>query len=178
MEVAESAAPPHKGNTTSHVNWQRAVSQFTGDKYVLCESFHKGVDAVVQQVRDRTGNGSVKISGAVLAAFTAGRPVFTSVARIGRNKYGEGHIVAVFGTDIPANPSSSTTYPLAILNSAIKVGDNDTNACSLTMGDAMYRAEVYLTADYELKRFGTLGYSLMWLERKRRDQPHCVSISD
>lgn len=165
-QVADEATGTIKGSTTAHQNWQVAVQRFTKNKYVLKDAFFKTLPDLYSKVANVTGNEHVKTGGAALATFTAKRPVFTSVTRVSSSSYASGHIIAVFGYEKPTlqTPGPQMKLPLAILNSAIKVANVVGNMCSADPGDHTYRAEVYVESDYDLKKFGALGYNLLWLE--------------
>jgi hypothetical protein len=166
-QVANEAAGALKGDTTAHQNWQVAVRRLTKGKYVLRDAFFKTMPEFYAKISSITGNENANSGGAALAAFTAKQPVFTSVTRVGANSYLNGHIVAVFGYQKPAllTPGPQMKLPLAILNSAIKVGNISSNMCSADPGDNKYRAEVYVEGNYELKSFEPLGYNLLWIDR-------------
>jgi hypothetical protein len=166
VQVANAAPGARKGDTTDHLNWQDAVKLYTNGRYVLRAKYYKTLPELYAVMAEKTGNRSVQATGAVLAAFTMRQPVFTSVSKVGSSTYGKGHIVAVLGVAYPTNqsPGPEMHLPLAILNSAIKLKKSSANMCQLEGGDDRYRAEVYLSGDYELKSFESLGYNLLWLE--------------
>jgi hypothetical protein len=167
VSTANAAPDERKGKTSDHVNWQEAVKSYTSGKYVLRDKYFKTLGEIYAAVAEKTGNSNVQAPGAILSVLTARQPVFTSVQSVAGSAYGAGHIVAVFGVSAPTNmsPGPQTKLPLAILNSAIKLGKGTGNMCHMAEGDDKYRAEVYLTVNYELKQFQNLGYDLLWLER-------------
>jgi hypothetical protein len=170
IRVAADAPGQRKNDTTDHNNWRVATSTFTSGRYILQEKFFKTRGDLYDRVAALTGNKSIAVGGAALAAFTVKQPVFLSIKSVGPYTYSKGHIIGVFGVNYPTNrtPASDAQLPLAILNSAVRLGADQGNMCSLNAGDGLYRAEVFLSSAYELKEFGNLGYSLMWLEPNSR----------
>lgn len=168
VRAAIAAAAGPGGSPYAHSAWARAVTTLTSGAFALRRREYATADALYGDAVARTGVGAAATLGPVVAATVSRTPVMTSFERIGRDSYATGHIVTVFGVDLPAGPMSAPAG-LLLLNSAVKRRPGTTPAFAPVCGSGdppgatRYTGALALERDYVLKRYGG-RFVAFWIE--------------
>jgi hypothetical protein len=155
----------------SHAVWQRAVLRITSNNYRLNRAEYSTFDALAAQAATLTGISKAASLSGTIGFLLSKTPVMTSFSIIDGNAYATGHIVTIFGVDIPAGPVSATPK-LLLLNSAVKrsaAGAPPAYApvcgTSPTLpGDTRYTGALKLESNYTPKSYGN-KFVLFWITR-------------
>lgn len=156
----------------THSHWEKAISALTNNTRRL-RSQSIEFNEVPKWVAEKTGVG---VSMAIPSVQTSiAKPVMMSFTKVKDSNYfnaqGEGsHIVTLFGSSRSTSTvSSSDSYQLLMLNSAIKDGSGKfINMCETTpisTGDLKYSAGVswIKDSDFAVKLYGGKA-KIMWVE--------------
>lgn len=156
------------GATPTRAQWAAAVKFVTDDALTVDWREFASLDQAMRFAGDLTTVKATSTLGPALSVSLVKTPVMLSFTQIGTSRYAAGHIVTVFGVDLPQASMGDTARPrLLLVNSGIKYAGGVKNICAvedLTDSDR-YRASATITADYELKRFpGSKPYIVTWIK--------------
>ncbi len=155
----------------THPVWQRAVLRLTSNNYRLNRVEYSTFEALAEQAAVQTGISNAGALSGSVAVLLSQTPVMTSFSKIGGNKYSSGHIVTIFGVDMPSGPVSDIPK-LLLLNSAVKRSAVDSPAAygpvcgsgPALPGDMRYTGTLRLESSYTPKSYGN-KFVLLWITR-------------
>lgn len=159
---AGSAEPQRK-------DWKAAIEGVTSGQMTVQWQEFASLDAAMRFAAEKTGISKPQELGEVISTALVKTPVMLSFLRIAGSRYPAGHIVTVFGVELPPATMVESARPkLLLVNSAVKYPGGVKNICAQEdLSDAdRYRAVLTLTDDYTLKPFGAKPYLVTWLTRK------------
>ena len=143
----------HGGTSGSHEAWDKAIAEFTKNKYKLRRAYVNNYSEWTSRIRDLT---TPTIDDIMILKFE--RAVATSVHSIDGSNYSSGHIITIVGID-DAIMNNKITY----LNGGIKPqgdkGFSDHICRPNSYGSKKYVVGIRQSNDYELK-----GNGVYWIE--------------
>lgn len=139
-----------------------AIETVTSNALTLVSKQFAHLDDAMRFIATETGISSPEGLGATLAVNLVKRPVLLSFSRIKASSYASGHVVSVFGVQLPPATMGDSAKPkLLVLNSAVKYAGGIKNACEnndfpgpQSPGDKRYSAVLTLTDDYAIRFTG------------------------
>lgn len=164
-ELVKTAA----GATPTREQWRSAVETVTSGKLTVQWKVFADLDPAMRFAAQQVGISDPAGLGPVLSTALVRTPVMLSFNRIAGSSYPPGHVVTVFGVQLPPASMDNTAHPkLLLVNSAVKYAGGIKNICAEeALSDAdKYRAVLILTDDYVLKPMGTPPYLVTWIAKK------------
>jgi hypothetical protein len=150
-------------------DWKAAVEAVTNGVLTVNWKEFSDLDPAMRFAAEMTGISNPDTLGNVLSVSLVKTPVMLSFMRIGGSSYPSGHIVTVFGVQLPPASMSNSAHPkLLLVNSAVKYPGGIKNICAEEdLSDAdKYRAIITLTDDYDIKPMGANPYLITYTAAK------------
>lgn len=139
-----------------------SIEFVTSNALTLVSKQFAHLDDAMRFIATETGISDPAGLGATLSVTLVKKPVLLSFSKVKASSYASGHVVSVFGVQLPPTTMGDSAKPkLLLLNSAVKYAGGVKNACEFndfpgpqSPGDKKYSAVLTLTDDYTLRFTG------------------------